>query len=65
MLGKLLCKLGVHDTVFSCAYLPSIDADIVTDFIYHANCRRCGKIIERHHSRWDGKEMVDVTEEKE
>ena len=62
MIGKILCRLGLHRTVFKATYLPSIDAEIITDFITQVKCLRCGKVIERTHSTWDGRKLIHMTE---
>ena len=46
MLGKLLCFLGLHQLHSSSRFLPSIDADIVTDLFVTPNACAAG----RHHS---------------
>lgn len=60
MFGRLLCRLGLHRVWTWSAFLPSIDAPIVTDFIYAAGCSRCGRVIAEYHSHWDGTRMVEV-----
>lgn len=63
MLRKLLCFLGVHDTVFTSRYLPSIDADVITEVFFKDKCRACKKVFVDVHWVWDGEDMVDAPEE--
>lgn len=56
--NNLLCFFGLHRWVFTSKFLPSIHAEIVTDFISHAECKHCKK-IEHNHLVWDGVDMID------
>jgi len=42
MIGKILCKIGMHRWVIKTEWIPSLYADIVTRFLQIATCRRCG-----------------------
>ena len=45
MIGKILCKIGIHSCVASTKFFPHIHAKIVTRFLSTYTCRRCGKVI--------------------
>jgi hypothetical protein len=60
-MSKLLCFLGSHRWKFSATFLPSISAEIVTDYITYCQCERCGKVISHCHVVWDGENMVYKT----
>jgi len=59
---NLLCKLGVHNNVMTTQCKPSIDADIVTDLIFHVECERCKKVSDHRHLVWNGSDMVPVSQ---
>ena len=76
MIGKILCKLGFHAVIGGTRYIkdinaniPNIDkkirANIVTEYITHFECRRCGKVMGHSHMVWDGEEFHEKTEEPE
>lgn len=62
-MSNLLCSMGIHDVSHSDKWTPSIDADIVTEYEYTAKCRRCGKLLDHSHLKWDGQEMVETAKE--
>lgn len=59
-LGTLACRFGLHSIRITNKWIPSIMAEIVTDFEQTHKCRRCEKVISHIHWQWDGKDMVDV-----
>lgn len=46
MLGKLLCKLGLHDWHGGSRFYPDFYAKIITRFETRFECERCGKVDE-------------------
>ena len=52
-MGNLLCLIGMHSWHTSSEFRPSISALVVTDFISHTECRRCGKVANHTHWVWD------------
>ena len=60
MIGKLMCKLGLHSTSYEDKWTPSITAKVVTDFEQTHTCRRCKKITAHTHIRWNGSEFREV-----
>lgn len=46
MLGKILCKLGIHQWLDDTCWYPSFDAPIITRYEGRLVCGRCGKVDE-------------------
>ena len=61
---SLLCLVGLHKPAFSSQYFPSIDAEIVTEFIFRQECANCGKELHLTHKVWnmDTLDYEDVRE---
>lgn len=45
--------LGLHGKSFKATYIPSIDADVVTEYKFENICPRCGKRTVIAHEKWD------------
>ena len=58
---NFLCRIGIHKYRGSTRFYPSIDAEIVTDVIFMAQCQRCSKLLSHEHLQWNGSDMVKVT----
>ena len=62
---NILCLLGLHSWSIQTKYLPSIQADIVTDVYTKIQCVRCGKVELDSHLKWDGEDMIEMNKNKE
>jgi len=59
----LLCRIGCHfPKVVDHKFLPSMLAEIVTEFDFKTVCGSCGKVLHRRHKVWDGDDFVDPKE---
>ncbi len=50
---NILCLFGVHEKIFVAEHYPSIEAKVVTEYIYKTNCIRCGKTLYKIHRKWN------------
>ena len=59
---KLLCRLGLHRKVYVDKWIPSMYAEVVTDYKSQVRCTRpgCGEVFMRSHLQWNGTDMVEV-----
>ena len=57
MLGKFLCKIGVHDSSIIATWIPSISAEILEEYKFTAVCNRCKKVKKLEHGIWNGKDF--------
>lgn len=62
MISKLLCGIGLHKRRGRTKFLPSIHAPIVQEVTFSTYCARegCGRTLDEHRLRWNGKDMVPV-----
>lgn len=56
MIGILLCKIGIHDSSVIPTWIPSIKAEILTEYKFTAVCNRCNKVKILQHGIWNGKD---------
>ena len=61
---SLLCKIGLHKKKTETTYLPSIRAEVVTDFYITVFCSRCGKLLDSSHFIWNKSALEFVDEKK-
>jgi hypothetical protein len=50
---SLLCAIGLHKKVFADKYIPNIEAEVVTEYIFKLYCTRCGKVFHTDHKVWN------------
>ena len=62
-MGKFLCWLGLHSTVFDQVYTYSEDKRLVLEVECTNKCTRCGEVTYHSHWIWDDVHgMVDKPE---
>ena len=52
---KILCLLGWHVVKITEVWVPSIDAEVVTEHVHFGTCVHCGKTVFDYSSIWDEK----------
>ena len=50
---NILCRLAGHKWRYESTFIPSIEAEIVTEYKHEGTCRRCHKHEVFVHERWD------------
>lgn len=55
---SLLCNLGIHRKAYVDKYIPHIDAEVVTEYIFKLYCTRCGKVFHTDHMVWDEEKKI-------
>jgi hypothetical protein len=66
MIGKLMCKIGIHtkEKEQKHIYTPNIDADIITKFEAFYRCRYCGKSLFYLRLELINGKMIDTSPKK-
>lgn len=59
---NILCFIGIHRFYFKDKFIPSISAEIVTEYKSYLECNLCGFKKQKTHLKWDSEksEMIDV-----
>ena len=63
LIRRVRCRLGLHRRMAREVFLPSITAEVVTEFCFTVECKDCGRILHRFRQVWNGDDFVDAGSE--